>query len=228
MMVELGDRNEVVKIVLMPRGRLRERHPEHWQAMTDFMRKRAERQAEEIRGAQERLAMREQQREFKDRLTRIADPDERLIAWGEGANLWGERVPWLTRFVAWLREGDPDRFHDLAVHWNWDNGIVPLTWIVTRPNCEAATALAIFHDGEPLDQPEEGEVPEMLKIIRTRWMAGQYPLGGIRFKPPRHIVKLRPDQHLDRVPLSMRVEITGREVRGVEYNDGFPVSLQED
>jgi hypothetical protein len=227
MMVELGNQNEVVKIVLMPRGRFRQRYPEHWQAMNDFMQKRAARRAEEIVSARARLAQREQQREFEDRLTRIADPDERLEAWGEGAYLWGERVPWLTRFVAWLRAGDADRLHDLAVHWNWDNGIVPLTWIVTRPNCEAATALAIFHDGEPIDQPEPGEVSDMLAVIRSRWTTDQFSAGEIGFKPPRYIAKLRPDQHLDRIPLSMRAEVVGRKVRGVRYYDGFPLSVQD-
>ena len=40
-------------------------------------------------------------------------------------------------------------YHYLAWHWNWDEGIKPLEWIIQQPNCDRGTALLIYWHGAP-------------------------------------------------------------------------------
>jgi hypothetical protein len=99
----------------------------------------------------------------------------------------------------------------------------PLLWIVTRPQCEAATALSVFYLGQPhyLDRDDKDE-GNLLSVIRERWTAGTFAMGGIiAFTYAEHY---RADQDLVGVPLSMRVSLPGRIVdeASKSFGDGFP------
>lgn len=93
---------------------------------------------------------------------------------------------------------------------------------MTRPECDRATALQIFFAGEPQDQPEEGDVAEMLEQIRQRWVANGYTANEIKFELPKYISSLEPTIGTDKIPLSMRVSLAGVDVPRVAYVDGFP------
>lgn len=225
MLVELGVRNELLKITLCPSGRFREKAPEHWRAMSEFTERPAAKRAEDLRRGAELAAARERELATQRRLASITDPDQHLDAWAEHTLIWGKAEPWLKRYVEWLRAGNFLRWHDAAAHWNWDYGVAPLRWIATRDDCDRATALAIFFDGEPLDTPETGDVAELLKLIRERWTNDLYSSRGIKFDLPGCIGRMSSDAGLDSVPLSMRVSIEGESAPTIEYADGVPAFL---
>ena len=225
LLVELGQRNELEKITLMPNGRFREKAPDHWQAMTAFMARRSAQRAEELRRASTRKAQWEQERATAAHIASIADPDQQLDTWAEHTSIWGKPAPWLKPYAAWLRAGSPLRWHDAAQNWNWDYGVVPLRWIATRGDCDSATALAIFFAGEPADAQAMGEEAELLELIRERWVAGRYSTRRIRFELPFHVRQMAADADLEKVPVSMRVAIEGDTAPTIEYADGFPAFL---
>lgn len=155
----------------------------------------------------------------------IADPDEQIDFWAAHSHFWGDPA---VRYVAWLREGGPERWHQAATRWNWDNGMAPLRWIVSQPECQAATALEIFYNGEPdvIDRIDKEEAA-LLNQIRQRWAAGTFKTGLIDFIYSRSYPA---DKYLDGVPASMRVSLPGTVPSKVlkrreEFADGFPASL---
>jgi hypothetical protein len=38
----------------------------------------------------------------------------------------------------------PDDWHEIALHWNWDQGVEVLNWITSQPTCDRATAMIIL------------------------------------------------------------------------------------
>ena len=101
--------------------------------------------------AADRGMERERAQERANRWKSIADPDEMLLAWAGHCSPWTDYSP--QRFVAfanWLiATPDPDVWHIVATHWNWDYGLAPLLWIIRQKNCDMATALEIFFLAEP-------------------------------------------------------------------------------
>jgi hypothetical protein len=176
---------------------------------------------EAAHAARERAAKRELANSWRS----IADPDEMLATWARHALIWGEHSPRLLAYEAWLRAGGPQQWHDAAENWNWDMGTAPLRWIVSQPDCDRATALSIFYLGEPQDQPDEGDAAELLAMIRRRWAAEGFPANGIAYSLPRWIEVLPAERAVDKVPLTMRVSLSGNEVPTREYHDGIPVEL---
>lgn len=53
LIVDLGSRNELETISVMPHGWLRRREPRHWQSMTNFMERREAKRLEDIQRAAE-------------------------------------------------------------------------------------------------------------------------------------------------------------------------------
>ena len=114
-----------------------------------------------------------------------ADPDVLLGYWVEDArNLTFDRSV-LPRFANWLRTASSDRWHQMARQWNWDNGTVPLFWIVHQSNCDLATAVLIHQYAEPGYYRQFGgdrsRVPshaqsnfDLLLAIRQRIATGSY------------------------------------------------------
>jgi hypothetical protein len=50
----------------------------------------------------------------------------------------------LMRRISVKKLQTPLEYHYFAWHWNWDNGIKPLEWIIRQPNCDQGTALLIY------------------------------------------------------------------------------------
>ncbi len=132
---------------------------------------------------------------------------------------------------AHLKAMGPDGWHRLALYANWDSTEDDVwQWIVTQPDCDRATALAIFWKAEPeyylryLDARSvpAGERAEygLLTIIRDRWLAGGYTRSELAFDPdvdawPLDFTALR-GQYGGRVdalmPPAMRVRLAGRKI----------------
>ena len=82
----------------------------------------------------------------------------------------------------------PDRWHRVAIAWNWDNPVDVLIWIAQQEFCDKATAQAMFQMAEPyplLQYPNEATARSYLgpftlcKTIAAKWNAGQYLLSEI-------------------------------------------------
>ena len=76
---------------------------------------------------------------------RFAEPDEANLD-----HLMFSDDPLISAFARWLvQESEPDDWHLVVEGWDWDRGEDPLWWIVTRPNCDRATALMVFWGTKP-------------------------------------------------------------------------------
>lgn len=136
-------------------------------------------------------------------------------------------LPYVTSGA--LPANAPDEWHRLALYGNWDF-VEADAWrtIVTRPDCDRATALAIFWKLSPeyyLQFADRDAVPavnrddyDLVTLIRERWRNGAYRRSELAFDPdsdawPLDIAALR-RQHGERIdellPASMRVTLTGR------------------
>lgn len=97
--------------------------------------------------------------------------------------------PVISAFTRWLAtEAGPDDRHRVAAGWNWDAGEDPLWWIVTRPDCDKATALMVLwktgpnHQLDPMawDTADHDE-HDLYHTIRSRWSAGFYTRSELAF-----------------------------------------------
>jgi hypothetical protein len=123
----------------------------------------------------------------------------------------------------------PDDWHRLALYGNRDF-VDAAAWktIVTHPDCDRATALAIFWKADPdnyLEFDDPKTVPkvnrwgyELISLIRQRWAAGAYTRAELAFDlsldaRPVDLDELR-RRHGERIdqmiPVSMRVKLKGR------------------
>jgi hypothetical protein len=123
----------------------------------------------------------------------------------------------------------PDDWHALALYGNWDF-VDPAAWraIVMRPDCDQATALAIFWKLQPDYYAEFASVQDvppvnrpgydLLLLIRDRWRAGRYRRQELGFDPDRDVWPLdlpalyahHGQRARDLMPEGMRVTLPGR------------------
>jgi hypothetical protein len=123
----------------------------------------------------------------------------------------------------------PDDWHRLALYGDWDFVDIQ-TWraIVTQPDCDRATALAIFWKASPeyfVEFPDRAAVPainradyDLVTLIRDRWKAGAYTRAELEFDPDTDAWPMDRDElerrYGDRVeqliPSDMRVQLHGR------------------
>jgi hypothetical protein len=93
--------------------------------------------------------------------------------------------------LSWLPDQTPAVWHQIAMSWNWGDGIEPLDWIVAQPNCDKGTAQTIFWNGEPVEYAglEGGrktvpayrhDVYDLLASIVKRWNDDYY--GSWRYR----------------------------------------------
>jgi len=123
----------------------------------------------------------------------------------------------------------PDDWHRLALYGNWDF-VDEAVWreIAMEPDCDRATALAIFWKAQPeyfAEFTDQAAVPEinrasydLINLIRERWQTGAYRRGELAFDPesdawPVELEGLR-QRYGGRVdqlmPADMRVRLEGR------------------
>ena len=167
----------------------------------------------------------------------FAEPDEANLD-----HLMFSDDPVISAFAHWLvTEAGPDDWHLVADGWDWERGEDPLWWIVTRPNCDRATALMVFWGTRPhlyLGQPDWRAVDvdeyDLYHTIRARWAAGFYTRSEIAFDVDDHADPIdfaayrhRFGQAVDAVmPPGMRY-LNGRRVVDMDFVDGIPTRFWE-
>ncbi|WP_375393937.1 DUF4274 domain-containing protein [uncultured Sphingomonas sp.] len=223
MIVEADARRGVYHIILERLGLFQERMPAGYADMENLAAKQDRDKAEAIASAGRRSAERERLRSVHEYLRNLTDPDELLDYWSRHDRVWGDGGPDLSRYAEWLRAGDPLRWHSVVTSWNWDNGLIPLRWIASRPNCDAATALTIFYNGEPADQLVDSEEGQLIAAIRERWSNAGFLVSGIRFDTPSWVARIT---DMDRIPPAMRLSIPGRMAETETLDEGFPLFLR--
>lgn len=133
-----------------------------------------------------------------------------------------------------LKSMGPDGWHRLALYANWDytdNAV--WRWIIHRPDCDKATALAIFWKAQPnyfAEFPNRAAVPlinrpgyDLVTAIRDRWLAGRYRRSELSFMldddaGPFDFAAL--DRRfgaraIELMPPSMRISLAGRRIEDV-------------
>ena len=149
----------------------------------------------------------------------------------------GVELPRL-RVDSQLREMGPDGWHRVALYANPDFTEPQVwRWIVTRPDCDRATALAIFWKARPdyyAEFADRESVPavnresfDLITLIRDRWLAGAYTRAELAFDRERDAGAVDmadlERRHGDRVariiPASMRIDLPGRRI----VDDGPPL-----
>jgi hypothetical protein len=48
-----------------------------------------------------------------------------------------------------IRQMEPDDWHEIALHWDWDAGVAELEWITAQRACDRATAVFVLCSGAP-------------------------------------------------------------------------------
>lgn len=89
----------------------------------------------------------------------------------------------------------PEECHQLALHWDWDDGVEALQWIVRQPLCDQGTALYIYWAATPnwyyqfkdredvVARNREAATYDLIKEIETRTLEGFYTRREIYFDP---------------------------------------------
>jgi hypothetical protein len=126
----------------------------------------------------------------------------------------------------------PDDWHRLALYGNWDF-VDAAVWreIVTRPECDRATALLIFWKAQPdyfVAFPDRMAVPDinrdgydLVHLIRKRWGEGKYPRANVAFDPEVDVppvdlsmLRERLGERVDQLmPPAMREKLPGRRIQ---------------
>ena len=168
----------------------------------------------------------------------FAEPDEANLN-----HLVFSDDPVISAFARWLvAEAGPDDWHLVAEGWDWDRGEDPLWWIVTRPNCDRATALMVFwgtrpyhYLGQPAWQSVEKAEYDLYHTIRARWAAGFYTRSEIAFDVDDLAEPIDFTAHARRfgeevnavMPPAMRY-LSGRRLNDMDFVDGIPTRFWEE
>jgi|GEM_PF-3942120 len=137
-----------------------------------------------------------------------------------------------------LREMGPDGWHRIALYANWDFTEPEVwRWIVSQPDCDRATALAIFWKAAPayyVQFADRESVPavnregfDLISLIRGRWLAGAYTRSELAFDLQNdagsvdlaELERLHGERLEQAIPASMRVDLPGRRIA----DDGPPL-----
>jgi hypothetical protein len=97
--------------------------------------------------------------------------------------------------ISYKRLTEPEQWHQFALNWNWDDGYVPLQWIIRQENCDAGTALLIYWHATPgyfcqfadrndvLAQGQDIAMYDFVKEIELKYINHFYTRQHIRFDP---------------------------------------------
>ena len=122
------------------------------------------------------------------------DDDGMLMDWAAHCKPWDDYSE--SQFIAyakWLKRASPDERHMAACCWNWDYGLAPLIWIIRQPDCDIATALAVYFGCEPSYYlkfyGDRSQVPsinlegfDFLTELKDRIETGYYKRSKIAFE----------------------------------------------
>ena len=132
----------------------------------------------------------------------------------------------LRELVGWLERSGPDEWHRTALTFNWDAGLKVLEWIVSQPDCDRGTAIAV--EAIP---GWASETVGLLRLICERWAAGAYQ--NYRFSPifADHVQSFAIDG--SRIPWTVPADLAQPEIKGERldtsgYCEGYSPALIED
>lgn len=131
--------------------------------------------------------------------------------------------------IDWLSRQSPAEWHGLATAWDWEDGVAPLHWIIQQPECDRATALAIFWESDPeyflSEDGSETPIADMDEEIVARWKSGQYSSGNFSFDPAEKADI--PDESFlnDMITADMAMPVHGTE-RAPNYAYGLPEEIE--
>lgn len=148
--------------------------------------------------------------------------------------------------IEWMARRGPDDWHRVALSYNWDNGLSPLEWIVTRPTCDRATALVVFWMTEPdarlgYASPSDAKADHaesewrLVKLIADRWRAGAYARSEIALDPTDYMgwpldewrrLEAKHSRRTFTTSDDMHRATSGRTVLdGEDFQEGYPREL---
>lgn len=84
-----------------------------------------------------------------------------------------------------IQQMDPDDWHEIALHWDWNAGVVELEWITSQRNCDRATALFVLCSGAPSDvatgrvRRSEEDHAGFIRDLAARLEGGFYPAAEL-------------------------------------------------
>jgi len=92
-----------------------------------------------------------------------------------------------------VRASDAAELHAFVKHYNWDEGVGILRWIVKQESCDRGTALMVYWKSGPgwyTQYARKEDVPShalegynLIKEIERRYRRGFYERGGFYFDP---------------------------------------------
>jgi hypothetical protein len=138
-----------------------------------------------------------------------------------------------TVFIEWLGRHGPDEWHRAAMSWNWDAAYDVLLWIVTRPECDRATALDVFWKSAPETSLDEsystlvgwGADNKLATTILDNWKAGFYRHGRFAYEFEADWFYIATDEKYRRlreiIPADMAVSLEGESLNRSDYAEGF-------
>jgi hypothetical protein len=176
------------------------------------------------------------------------DDDRRLLEWAECSPVERSRTGEIcekryVRYARWLMsEAGPDDWHIAADSWNWDNGLMPLTWIIRQRQCDKATALNIFYLSAPeyylqfagdrtRMPPWHVDNFDFICELRQRYVDGFYTRSEIALDVSNWASVWREPGAERDFPEVMRQSLSGRDLLDEPhpiYANGLPVWLLEE
>lgn len=149
-----------------------------------------------------------------------------------------------TIIRGYLEAATPMAWHVYADGSNYSDNRPGLLWLLDQPSLELATALTIYWNlgaawyvaFETVEQADNAETFELLRLIEHRVQAGFYQGRSLWFDPMQS-ESAKPDDYPDQpvnrpVPVAMLQVVGGteyydRDVVQAEYEEGLPVAVAE-
>ena len=137
----------------------------------------------------------------------------------------------------------PEIWHKIALAWNWDNGITPLTWTISQPTCDKGTALLIYWRSGPgymakyktrNDVPEyEQTLYDLIAEIERKYVNGFYKTEAFAFDPQLDQGTDWTTQYVSypqnkEIPPVMYETTKGTQVTSEFVNEGYPPEVWEE
>lgn len=194
----------------------------------EFVSNEDEKRREQKRRQQER---RRRARKFRTSFE-MDDPDQMLESWikyhpGDLDIVYQKRF---RALAAWLRQANPDDWHQMAESWNWDYGFGPLLWIVRQPECDLATAAMIYYLADPshYEGPDNDLDPSseyywagcgLVREIEWRYADEFYSRQMIAIKTGCNPPLERP---------TLPTKLDGKQLPSGYFNEGIPDEVLEE
>lgn len=79
-----------------------------------------------------------------------------------------------------IQQMNPDDWHEIVLHWDWNRGVAELDWITSQHACDRATAVFALCCGSPGEvatrhRGSEGDHDGFVRAVAARLEGGFYP-----------------------------------------------------